>query len=177
MCERGWLHPSTRRRDPLQITLSARSRRSDLTIVARASNASAAPKISFLAGADRVVQPQTDVGLHMVETLSLKPQVADFLIVATAGGPVAGLRFEEIVVMLSVPGRPLPATLPGRTAPRSSRRGGGWSVQRYEKLMWSSRLDALIGDGDDAGRCAGSRPSRCGTGALRPRPVSLALSR
>jgi voltage-gated potassium channel len=81
----------------LYITLSARSRRSDLTIVARASNASAARKIE-LAGADRVVQPYTHAGLHMAN-LVVKPQVADFLdIVATAGGPVPELRFEEIVV-------------------------------------------------------------------------------
>ena len=81
----------------LYITLSARSRRADLTIVARASNAAAARKIE-LAGADRVVQPYTHAGLHMAN-LVVKPQVADFLdIVATAGGPVPELRFEEIVV-------------------------------------------------------------------------------
>jgi len=81
----------------LYITLSARSRRADLTIVARASSAAAARKIS-LAGADRVVQPYTHAGLHMAN-LVVKPQVADFLdIVATAGGPVPELRFEEIVV-------------------------------------------------------------------------------
>jgi len=81
----------------LYITLSARARRADLTIVARASSAAAARKIS-LAGADRVVQPYTHAGLHMAN-LVVKPQVADFLdIVATAGGPVPELRFEEIVV-------------------------------------------------------------------------------
>ena len=81
----------------LYITLSARARRPDLTIVARASSAAAARKIS-LAGADRVVQPYTHAGLHMAN-LVVRPQVADFLgIVATAGGPVPELRFEEIVV-------------------------------------------------------------------------------
>jgi voltage-gated potassium channel len=81
----------------LYITLSARARRADLTIVARASSAAAARKIE-LAGADRVVQPYTHAGLHMAN-LVVKPQVADFLdIVATAGGPVPELRFEEIVV-------------------------------------------------------------------------------
>lgn len=81
----------------LYITLSARARRADLTIVARASSSAAARKIE-LAGADRVVQPYTHAGLHMAN-LVVKPQVADFLdIVATAGGPVPELRFEEIVV-------------------------------------------------------------------------------
>jgi voltage-gated potassium channel len=81
----------------LYITLSARARRPDLTIVARASNAGAAEKIA-LAGADRVVQPYSHAGLHMAN-LVVKPQVADFLdIVTTAGGPLPELRFEEIVV-------------------------------------------------------------------------------
>jgi voltage-gated potassium channel len=81
----------------LYITLSARARRPDLTIVARASTAAAARKIE-LAGADRVVQPYAHAGLHMAN-LVVKPQVADFLdIVTTAGGPLPGMRFEEIVV-------------------------------------------------------------------------------
>jgi voltage-gated potassium channel len=81
----------------LYITLSARARRADLTIVARASTAAAARKIE-LAGANRVVQPYSHAGLHMAN-LVVKPQVADFLdIVTTAGGPLPDLRFEEIVV-------------------------------------------------------------------------------
>jgi voltage-gated potassium channel len=81
----------------LYITLSARAQRDDLVIVARASTAAAARKIE-LAGANRVVQPYTHAGLHMAN-LVLKPQVADFLDIATtAGGPLPELRFEEIVV-------------------------------------------------------------------------------
>ncbi len=81
----------------LYITLSARAQRADLVIVARASTAAAARKIE-LAGANRVVQPYSHAGLHMAN-LVLKPQVADFLDIATtAGGPVPELRFEEIVV-------------------------------------------------------------------------------
>jgi voltage-gated potassium channel len=81
----------------LYITLSARARRPDLTIVARASTAAAARKIE-LAGADRVVQPYAHAGLHLAN-LVVRPQVADFLdIVTTAGGPLPGMRFEEIVV-------------------------------------------------------------------------------
>ena len=81
----------------LYITLSARARRPDLVIVARASNEAAARKIQ-LAGANRVVQPYSHAGLHLAN-LVVKPQVADFLdIVTTAGGPLPQMRFEEIEV-------------------------------------------------------------------------------
>jgi voltage-gated potassium channel len=81
----------------LYITLSARAQRPDIVIVARASDEAAASKIA-LAGADRVVQPYSHAGLHLAN-LVVKPQVADFLdIVATAGGPLPEMRFEEIEV-------------------------------------------------------------------------------
>ena len=79
----------------LYITLSARARRADLTIVARASDAEAERKLE-LAGADRVVQPYSTAGTEMAK-LALKPQVAAFLeIVSSHAGP--DLRFEEIEV-------------------------------------------------------------------------------
>jgi voltage-gated potassium channel len=79
----------------LYITLSARQRRPDLTIVARASDAEAERKLR-LAGADRVVQPYSSAGVEMAK-LALKPQVAAFLeIVSSHGGPE--LRFEELEV-------------------------------------------------------------------------------
>jgi voltage-gated potassium channel len=81
----------------LYITLSARARRPDLFIAARASTEAAASKIS-LAGANRVVQPYSHAGLQLAN-LVVKPQVADFLdIVTTAAGPMPELRFEEIEV-------------------------------------------------------------------------------
>jgi|RhiMetdeSRZDD1v2_1073273.scaffolds.fasta_scaffold159000_2 voltage-gated potassium channel len=81
----------------LYITLSARAARPDLFIVARASNEAAAAKIRR-AGANRVVQPYSRAGVQLAN-LVVKPQVADFLeIVATAGGPMPDLRFEEIEV-------------------------------------------------------------------------------
>ena len=77
------------------ITLSARARRPDLTIVARASDAEAERKLE-LAGADRVVQPYSAAGTEMAK-LALKPQVAAFLeLVSSHAGP--DLRFEEIEV-------------------------------------------------------------------------------
>jgi voltage-gated potassium channel len=94
---RGLIASSDSDVDNLYITLSARSKRPDLFIVARASTADAAAKLK-LAGADRIVQPYSAAGLHMAN-LVLKPQVAEFLdIVSTAGGPMPELRFEEIVV-------------------------------------------------------------------------------
>lgn len=81
----------------LYITLSARARRPDLVIVARASNEAAARKIR-LAGANRVVQPYSRAGIQLAN-LVVKPQVADFLdILSTASGPTPELRFEEIEV-------------------------------------------------------------------------------
>lgn len=81
----------------LYITLSARARRPDLVIVARASDDAAAQKIR-LAGATRVVQPYSHAGVQ-IANIVVKPQVTDFLdIVATAGGPSPELRFEEIEV-------------------------------------------------------------------------------
>jgi voltage-gated potassium channel len=81
--------------DNLYITLSARSARPDLLIVARASDAAAAKKLR-VAGADRVVQPYSTAGKEMGK-LVLKPQVAAFLDALSATGD-SDLRFEEIVV-------------------------------------------------------------------------------
>jgi voltage-gated potassium channel len=81
--------------DNLYISLSARSARPDLTIVARASDEDAAKKLR-LAGADRVVTPYASAGLLMAN-LVLKPQVSAFLdVVTSASGPE--FRLEEIEV-------------------------------------------------------------------------------
>jgi voltage-gated potassium channel len=86
--------------DNLYITLSARSARADLLIVARSSTEDAASKM-LRAGADRVVQPYSSAGQEMAK-LMLKPQVAAFLdIVSRHGGP--DLRFEEIEITRNCP--------------------------------------------------------------------------
>ena len=86
--------------DNLYITVSARSERPDLTIVARASTEDAASKM-LRAGADRVVQPYASAGQEIAK-LMLKPQVAAFLdIVSRHGGP--DLRFEEIEITSACP--------------------------------------------------------------------------
>jgi voltage-gated potassium channel len=97
---RGLVASSDSDADNLYITLSARSTRPDLLIVARASDEDAAKKLR-LAGADRVVQPYSTAGKEMAK-LVLRPQVAAFLdIVSTSGGPE--LLFEEIEVKESCP--------------------------------------------------------------------------
>ena len=93
---RGLIASSDSDADNLYITLSARSARPDLLIVARASDQDAARKL-LLAGADRVVQPYATAGKEMAN-LVLRPQVAAFLDIVTSGaGPE--LLFEEIKVM------------------------------------------------------------------------------
>jgi voltage-gated potassium channel len=97
---RGLVASSDSDADNLYITLSARSVRPDLFIVARAADPDAAKKLR-LAGADRVVQPYSTAGKEMAK-LVLRPQVAAFLdIVSTSGGPE--LLFEEIEVKETCP--------------------------------------------------------------------------
>ena len=81
--------------DNLYITLSARTARPDLLIVARASEEDVAEKLRR-AGADRIVQPYSTAGKAMA-ALVLRPQVAAFLeVVSVTGG--ADLQYEEIIV-------------------------------------------------------------------------------
>jgi voltage-gated potassium channel len=97
---RGLLASADSDAENLYITLSARARRPDLMVVARASTPDAERKL-VLAGANRVVQPYATAGTEMAK-LALKPQVAAFLdIVTSHGGP--DLRFEEIEITAACP--------------------------------------------------------------------------
>src|SRR4051794_20174419 len=81
--------------DNLYITLSARSVRPDLQIVARASDEDAEKKLK-LAGADHVVMPYTAAARTMAN-LVLKPQVIAFLdAVTTATGPDLHMASIEV---------------------------------------------------------------------------------
>ena len=81
--------------DNLFITISARTIRPNLLVVARASDAEAHRKL-LRAGADRVTQPFATAGSTMAK-LVLRPQVAAFLdVVTTEAGP--DTRLEEIEV-------------------------------------------------------------------------------
>ena len=79
--------------DNLYITLSAKARRPDLTVIARASSEDAERKLK-LAGADRVVTPYTTAG-RVMASLMTKPHVTSFLNVLTSARE-PNLSFEEI---------------------------------------------------------------------------------
>ena len=81
--------------DNMYITLSAKSQRPDLVVVARASDDEAEKKLR-LAGADRVVTPYGIAGRAMA-TLLIKPQVSAFLNVLSTGSG-QDLSFEELEV-------------------------------------------------------------------------------
>jgi voltage-gated potassium channel len=92
---RGLVASSDSDADNLYITLSARSKRPDIAIVARASDEDAEKKLR-LAGADRVVTPYSTAG-RVMANLVLKPQVTAFLdVVTTAEGE--NFMLEEIEV-------------------------------------------------------------------------------
>jgi len=92
---RGLVAASDDDSDNLYITLSAKSQRPDLVVVARASDEEAEKKLR-LAGADRVVLPYATAGRVMANLL-VKPQVTAFLnVVSDSGGP--DLSFEEIEI-------------------------------------------------------------------------------
>lgn len=92
---RGLIVASDDDADNLYIALSARSRRPDLTIVARASSEDAERKLK-LAGADRVVTPYTTAG-RVMANMMIKPQVTAFVNVLTSAAHT-GLSFDEIEV-------------------------------------------------------------------------------
>jgi voltage-gated potassium channel len=92
---RGLIVASDHDADNLYITLSAKSRRPDLIVIARASSDDAERKLR-LAGADRVVTPYTTAG-RVMANLMTKPQVTAFINVLTSSRE-PNLNFEEIEV-------------------------------------------------------------------------------
>lgn len=86
--------------DNLYVTLSARSSRPDLFIIARARQEGAEPKLRQ-AGADRVVNPQS-LGGTRAAAMALQPNVADFLDVVMHDGSLE-FRLEEVEVSASSP--------------------------------------------------------------------------
>jgi voltage-gated potassium channel len=79
----------------LYLTLSARSRRPDLFIIARARLESAEPKLRQ-AGADRVVNPQL-IGGTRIAAMTLQPHVLEFVDVVFHDGSLE-FRLEEIPI-------------------------------------------------------------------------------
>ena len=95
---RGLIVASDDDADNLYITLSAKARRPDLTVIARASTDDAERKLR-LAGADRVVTPYTTAG-RVMANLMMRPQVTAFVNVLTSSRE-PNLNFEEIEVRSS----------------------------------------------------------------------------
>lgn len=79
--------------DNLFVCLSARDRKSDLTIVARAYDEQTMQKLR-VAGADHVVSPNVTGGVRMASVL-LRPKVVSFLDVV-AGSEGLALRLEQV---------------------------------------------------------------------------------
>ncbi|HEY6960556.1 MAG TPA: NAD-binding protein [Gaiellaceae bacterium] len=92
---RGLIVASDDDADNLYITLSAKARRPDLVVIARASSEDAERKLR-LAGADRVVTPYTTAG-RVMANLMIKPQVTAMVNVLTSSRE-PDLSFEEIEV-------------------------------------------------------------------------------
>ena len=92
---RGLIVASDDDGENMYIVLSAKARRPDITVVARASSEDAERKLR-LAGADRIVTPYTSAGRAMA-TLMIKPQVAAFMnVLSSARSPEFSI--EEISV-------------------------------------------------------------------------------
>ena len=92
---RGLIVSSDDDADNLYITLSAKARRPDLVVIARASSEEAERKLK-LAGADRVVTPYTTAG-RVMASLMTKPHVTAFVNALTSAQE-PNLSFEEIEV-------------------------------------------------------------------------------
>ncbi len=82
--------------DAVYTTLSARQHNQKLFIMARADSTNAEQMLKR-AGADRIISPQAAAGARMAMA-ALRPNVVDFLTLASAGDESAGVRVEEIMV-------------------------------------------------------------------------------
>jgi voltage-gated potassium channel len=142
--------------DNVYITLTARSLKPDLFIVARASESAAAGRL-YRAGANRVISPYVSSGRHMA-MLALRPRVVDYLDIT--GGDDRPARLEEVLIE---PGSPLDgrtvADAAGAATPLVVRREDGTVVANPARddvvhagdllvvLGEASALRAVEGDG------------------------------
>ena len=118
---RGILIASDDDGDNMYITLSAKSRRPEMTVIARASTEEAERKLR-LAGADRVVTPYATAGRVMAQ-LMLQPQVVSFVNSLTSSEQPE-MSYEEIEVSRPAvrwAARSASSTSPTRPARASSR--------------------------------------------------------
>ncbi|NND13217.1 MAG: potassium channel protein [Acidimicrobiia bacterium] len=81
--------------DNLAIVLSARARRQDIRIIARASDQQSERKL-YLAGADRVVSPVA-VGAERLAAMAVDPELSEFIDIAVHGDLV-DFKIREIAI-------------------------------------------------------------------------------
>lgn len=81
--------------DNLAIVLSARARRQDIRIIARASDQQSERKL-YLAGADRVVSPVA-VGAERLAAMAVDPELSEFIDIAVHGDLV-DFKIREITI-------------------------------------------------------------------------------
>jgi voltage-gated potassium channel len=129
--------------DNLYITLSAKARRRDLTVIARASSEDAERKLR-LAGADRVVTPYTTAG-RVMANMMIKPQVTALMNVLTSSRET-DLGIEEIEVKAT-------CDAVGRTVGdlEVAKRTGAFIVairKRGGDLQMRPSKDAVLEEGD-----------------------------
>ena len=149
---RGILVASDDDGDNLYITLSVKSRRPAVTVIARGSSEEAERKLK-LAGADRVVTPYTTAGRVMAQ-LMIKPQVTSFVNAMTSS-EAPDLNFEEIEVTSScgVAGRTIGSlNISSQTGANivAVRKQGGALELRPTKDTLLEESDVIVGLGSPA---------------------------
>jgi voltage-gated potassium channel len=92
--------------DAVYTTLSARQHNPLLFIMAR-SDSPGADQMLKRAGADRIISPQASAGIRMAMA-ALRPNVVDFITLASTGDETTGVRVEEVEVSAG-------SLLPGKT--------------------------------------------------------------
>lgn len=129
--------------DNVYITLTARSMRPELFIVARASESAAADRL-YRAGADRVISPYVSSGRHMA-MLALRPRIVDYIDIAGRGDET--LRLEEVLIDERSPlvGLTLGAVSGGATPLVIRREGNVLSNPAASELLQAGDLLVLLG--------------------------------
>jgi voltage-gated potassium channel len=135
--------------DNLYITLSVKSRRPEVTVIARASSEEAERKLK-LAGADRVVTPYTTAGRVMAQ-LMIRPQVTSFVHAMTSSD-APDLNWEEIEITQAcgAAGRTIgDLGISSRTGAHivAIRKPGGALVMRPTKDTVLGESDVIVGIG------------------------------
>lgn len=125
--------------DNVYITLTARSIKPDLFVVARASESAAADRL-YRAGANRVISPYVSSGRHMA-MLAIRPRVVDVLEI-TGRTEEENLRLEEVQIEEGSP-------LAGETIEQIAGDAVALVVRRADgSVVRSPQADLRVAEGD-----------------------------